>query len=105
MRYLATMALDLICLLRFPPAGGHDPQELAEIGQAWWRIVAEDLALDEKAQFLQAAMDQVTELKRFPLDALPPEALARLDALERLVESGTIPGAADGGSGDVCDGR
>jgi hypothetical protein len=88
MRYLATMALDLICLLRFPPAGGHDPTDLAEIGQAWWRIVTEDLDLDEKAAFIQAAMDQLAELKRFPPDALPPEAQARLEALERLVDSG-----------------
>lgn len=90
MRYLPTMALDLICLVRFPPAGGHDPQELAEIGQAWWRIATEDLDLDEKAAFIQAAMDQLAELKRFPPEALPPEVLARRAALERLVEGGDI---------------
>ena len=79
---VADMAVDLLCTLTFEPAGGHDPEDIADLQRNWWQTLIHDLSVDEARQIAAAVRRQVDDLRSPSRQPLAPHLAIRLKTLE-----------------------
>jgi len=86
MQNLASLAIDLLCAITFPPESGNDPEDMADLERTSWQTLIHSLTPVELEAVRATVRENIVHLQSKPIGALPRHLQSKLSVLQQFLD-------------------